>query len=160
MDVALGESDSETSPKRVYEERFSRHDAWIGEKLIQLMHTTMVSEQVKIMKIQAGVQVSRPGELRRHLQLWKCFGRLYFVVIVYVRNIIRKCDAITVDINAIALFRQAIGSSPGRNDGTASPGSSLECCMVVDAEVLHELVSMVEKNKLFEELMIVVMDTE
>nr|GEW13855.1 hypothetical protein [Tanacetum cinerariifolium] len=27
-----------------------------------------------------------------------------------------KCDAITVDINAIALFRKAIGSSPGRND--------------------------------------------
>ncbi|GJU98494.1 hypothetical protein Tco_1327765 [Tanacetum coccineum] len=39
------------------------------------------------MKIQAGVQVSRPGELRRHLQLWKCFGRLYFIEIVLVRNI-------------------------------------------------------------------------
>ncbi|GJT82441.1 hypothetical protein Tco_1056783 [Tanacetum coccineum] len=41
------------------------------------MHTTMVPVQVKTMKIQAGVQVSRPGELRRHLQLWKRFGRLY-----------------------------------------------------------------------------------
>ncbi|GKD42543.1 hypothetical protein Tco_1267188, partial [Tanacetum coccineum] len=41
----------------------------------------------KTLKIQAGVQVSRPGELRRHLQLWKCFGRLYYVVIVLVRNI-------------------------------------------------------------------------
>ncbi|GJY44885.1 hypothetical protein Tco_0433098 [Tanacetum coccineum] len=40
------------------------------------MHTTMVPVQVKTMKIQAGVQVSRPGELRRHLQLWKRFGRL------------------------------------------------------------------------------------
>ncbi|GKB85094.1 hypothetical protein Tco_0957366 [Tanacetum coccineum] len=40
------------------------------------------------MKIQAGVQVSRQGELRRHLQLWKCFGRLYFIVIVLDRNII------------------------------------------------------------------------
>ncbi|GKD45166.1 hypothetical protein Tco_1269811, partial [Tanacetum coccineum] len=40
-----------------------------------LMHTTMVPEQVKTIKIQAGVQVSRPGELRRHLQLWKRFGR-------------------------------------------------------------------------------------
>ncbi|GJT51782.1 RNA-directed DNA polymerase, eukaryota, reverse transcriptase zinc-binding domain protein [Tanacetum coccineum] len=59
----------------------------LGGKLIQLMHTTMVPEQVKTMKIQAGVQVSRPGELRRHLQLWKCFGRLYFVVIVLDRNI-------------------------------------------------------------------------
>ncbi|GJX10373.1 3-hydroxyisobutyryl-CoA hydrolase-like protein 2, mitochondrial [Tanacetum coccineum] len=53
----------------VYEESFSRHAAWIGGKLIQLMHTTMVPEQVKRMKIQAGVQVSRPGELRRHIQL-------------------------------------------------------------------------------------------
>ncbi|GJQ94689.1 hypothetical protein Tco_0005828 [Tanacetum coccineum] len=35
-----------------------------------------------------------------------------------------KRDAITVDINAISLFRQAIVSSPGRNDGTASPESS------------------------------------
>ncbi|GJZ92649.1 retrovirus-related pol polyprotein from transposon TNT 1-94 [Tanacetum coccineum] len=41
-------------------------------------------------KIQAGVQVSRPGEFRRHLQLWKCFGRLYFVVIVLDRNIISE----------------------------------------------------------------------
>ncbi|GJW06208.1 retrotransposon protein, putative, ty1-copia subclass [Tanacetum coccineum] len=51
------------------------------------MHTTMVPEQVKTMKIQAGVQVSRQGELRRHLQFWKCFGRLYFIVIVLDRNI-------------------------------------------------------------------------
>ncbi|GJV91674.1 reverse transcriptase domain-containing protein [Tanacetum coccineum] len=56
-------------------------------KLIQLMHTTMVPEQVNTMKIQAGVQVSRQGELRRHLQLWKCFERLYFIVIVLDRNI-------------------------------------------------------------------------
>nr|GEY30157.1 reverse transcriptase domain-containing protein [Tanacetum cinerariifolium] len=31
-----------------------------------------------------------------------------------------KCDAITVDINAIALFRKANGSSLGRNDRTAT----------------------------------------
>nr|GEY12423.1 hypothetical protein [Tanacetum cinerariifolium] len=35
-----------------------------------------------------------------------------------------KRDAITVDINTIALFRQAIGSSPGRTDGTPSPECS------------------------------------
>ncbi|GKA32516.1 hypothetical protein Tco_0718883 [Tanacetum coccineum] len=40
------------------------------------MHTTMVPIQVKTLKIQAGVQVSRPEELRRHLQHWKRFGRL------------------------------------------------------------------------------------
>ncbi|GJV00710.1 hypothetical protein Tco_1329980 [Tanacetum coccineum] len=36
-------------------------------KLIQLMHTAMVHVQVKTLKIRARVQVSRPGELRRHL---------------------------------------------------------------------------------------------
>ncbi|GKA49999.1 hypothetical protein Tco_0743072 [Tanacetum coccineum] len=51
------------------------------------MHTTMVPDQVKIMKIQAGVQVSRLGELGRHLQHWKCLGRLSFVVIILDRNI-------------------------------------------------------------------------
>ncbi|GJX48994.1 ribonuclease H-like domain-containing protein [Tanacetum coccineum] len=73
--------------KGVYEESFSRHAAWIGGKLIQLMHTTMVPEQVKTMKIQAGIQVSRPRELTRQLQLWKRFGRLYLIVFVLVRNI-------------------------------------------------------------------------
>ncbi|GJV49875.1 hypothetical protein Tco_1440087 [Tanacetum coccineum] len=53
------------------------------------MHTTMVPEQVKTMKIQAGIQVSRPGELKRQLQLWKRFGRLYLIVFVLVRNIVR-----------------------------------------------------------------------
>nr|GEV03794.1 DNA polymerase alpha catalytic subunit [Tanacetum cinerariifolium] len=53
------------------------------------MHTTMVPEQVKTMKIQAGIQVSRPRELRRQLQLWKHFGRLYLIVFVLVRKIIR-----------------------------------------------------------------------
>ncbi|GKA88817.1 hypothetical protein Tco_0810629 [Tanacetum coccineum] len=57
-------------------------------KLIQFMHTTMVPEQVKTMKTQAGVQVSRPGELKRHLQLRKCFGRHYFIVIVLDGNIV------------------------------------------------------------------------
>nr|GEV85673.1 retrovirus-related Pol polyprotein from transposon TNT 1-94 [Tanacetum cinerariifolium] len=60
----------------------------IGGKLIQLMHTTMVPEQVKTMKIQAGIQVSRPKEFRRQLQLWKRFGRLYLIVFVLVRNIV------------------------------------------------------------------------
>nr|GEW41158.1 hypothetical protein [Tanacetum cinerariifolium] len=36
----------------------------------------------------------------------------------------RKRDAITVDMNAIALLRQAIGSSPGRNNRTTRPESS------------------------------------
>ncbi|GJT72119.1 integrase, catalytic region, zinc finger, CCHC-type containing protein [Tanacetum coccineum] len=84
--------------------------SWFGGKLIQklrqkesikkafqdmlhwgevnpLMHTTMVPKQVKTMKIQAGVQVLRPRELRRHLQLWKRFGRYYLIVFVLVRSI-------------------------------------------------------------------------
>nr|GEX47047.1 putative reverse transcriptase domain-containing protein [Tanacetum cinerariifolium] len=64
----------------------------IRRKLIQLMHTKMVLEQVKTMKIPAGVQVSRQGELRRHLQLWKCFGRLHFIVIILDRNIYARSD--------------------------------------------------------------------
>ncbi|GJR19204.1 hypothetical protein Tco_0967731 [Tanacetum coccineum] len=55
--------------KGVYEESFSRHVAWIEGKLIQFMHTTMVPVQVKTMKIQSGVQVSRQGEPKRHLQI-------------------------------------------------------------------------------------------
>ncbi|GKD78793.1 hypothetical protein Tco_1341414 [Tanacetum coccineum] len=39
--------------KGVYKESVSRHAAWIGGKLIKFMHTTMVPEQVKTMKIQA-----------------------------------------------------------------------------------------------------------
>ncbi|GKA71657.1 hypothetical protein Tco_0777796 [Tanacetum coccineum] len=39
------------------------------------------------MKIQAGIQVSRPRELTRQLQLWKRFGRLYLIVFVLVKNI-------------------------------------------------------------------------
>ncbi|GKF56355.1 retrovirus-related pol polyprotein from transposon TNT 1-94 [Tanacetum coccineum] len=39
------------------------------------------------MKIQAGIQVSRPRELTRQLQLWKRFGRLYIIVFLLVRNI-------------------------------------------------------------------------
>ncbi|GJV83290.1 hypothetical protein Tco_1523188 [Tanacetum coccineum] len=67
--------------KGVYEESFSRHAAWIGGKLIQFMHTTMVPVQVKTMKIQAGIQVSRPRELTRQLQLWKTLFLLYLYMI-------------------------------------------------------------------------------
>ncbi|GJQ91378.1 hypothetical protein Tco_0002517 [Tanacetum coccineum] len=58
------------SPKGVYNKAFLRQAAMDWGKLIQFMHATMVPVQVKKMKIQAGVQVSRPGELRRQLQLW------------------------------------------------------------------------------------------
>ncbi|GKC64331.1 hypothetical protein Tco_1096929 [Tanacetum coccineum] len=63
-----------------------------------------------------------------------------------------KRDATTVDINAIALLRQAIGSSP--------VGSGMNVGNVMDDELLHKLVKMVEKNELVDELMIVVVDTK
>nr|GEX80830.1 hypothetical protein [Tanacetum cinerariifolium] len=53
------------------------------------MHTVMDPKQVKTMKIQAGIQVSRPRVLRRQLQLWKRFGRLHLIVFVLVRNIVK-----------------------------------------------------------------------
>ncbi|GJV76784.1 hypothetical protein Tco_1508368 [Tanacetum coccineum] len=65
--------------KGVYEESFLRHAAWIGGKLIQFMHTTMVPVQVKTMKIQAGIQVSRPRELTRTTSAWKCLGDFFYV---------------------------------------------------------------------------------
>ncbi|GJX74948.1 zinc finger, CCHC-type containing protein [Tanacetum coccineum] len=85
--LVWGEADSETSTKRSLKRKLFKTCCMNWGELIQLMHTTMVPEQVKTMKIQAGVQVSRQGELRRHLQLWKCFGRLYFIVIVLVRTL-------------------------------------------------------------------------
>nr|GEZ33980.1 hypothetical protein [Tanacetum cinerariifolium] len=64
-------------------------------KLIQLMHTAMVLEQVKKIKIQDGTHVSRPRELKRQLQLWKRFGRRHLIVFVIVRNIICENDVLT-----------------------------------------------------------------
>ncbi|GJV13297.1 hypothetical protein Tco_0126840 [Tanacetum coccineum] len=69
-----------------------------------------------------------------------------------------KRDAITVDINSIALFKQEIGSSPSRNIRTTSP--EMDVGIVVDDEVLHKMISMVEKNECVKELMIAVMDTK
>ncbi|GJX03750.1 hypothetical protein Tco_0189666 [Tanacetum coccineum] len=74
-----------------------------------------------------------------------------------------KRDATTVDINAITLLRQAIRSSPGKTTRTIRPESNWGNSVydiIVDDEVLHKLVSMAEKNELFDELMIAVVDIE
>ncbi|GJZ45660.1 hypothetical protein Tco_0593256 [Tanacetum coccineum] len=96
MDVGFGVESlfRNSSQKVVYEESISRTCCmkWV-EKLIRSMHTTMVPVQVKTLKIQAGVQVSRPGELRRHLQLWKCLllEDFYFCcILIQDRNIESK----------------------------------------------------------------------
>ncbi|GKC11592.1 hypothetical protein Tco_1008374 [Tanacetum coccineum] len=51
----------------------------------------------------------------------------------------RKRDAIIVDINSIALFRQAIGSSPDRNDGTASPENQVNTYAIKNTKLLSVL---------------------
>ncbi|GJS43174.1 hypothetical protein Tco_0568217 [Tanacetum coccineum] len=51
------------------------------------MHTTMVLEQVKILKIQAGVQASRPEDLEDIFSIGSALEDVYFVVFVLVRNI-------------------------------------------------------------------------
>ncbi|GJY12609.1 hypothetical protein Tco_0381918 [Tanacetum coccineum] len=58
------------------------------------------------MKIQAGVQGSRQGELRRHIQLWKFFGRLYFIVIVLDRNIALRIAKIVQDKKSISKIKE------------------------------------------------------
>ncbi|GJV50160.1 putative reverse transcriptase domain-containing protein [Tanacetum coccineum] len=73
--------------KGVYEERFSRHVALIKEKLIQLMHTTMVPEQVKTQEIQAGVQVLRLEDTYDIFSIGSALEDIYFVVFVLGRNI-------------------------------------------------------------------------
>ncbi|GJR78517.1 hypothetical protein Tco_0149302 [Tanacetum coccineum] len=75
------EADSETLPKRSLRRKLFKICCMDWGKLIQLMHTTMFPVQVKTLKIQAGVQVSRPGELRRHIQLWKTLFVLYLYLI-------------------------------------------------------------------------------
>ncbi|GJX40982.1 ribonuclease H-like domain-containing protein [Tanacetum coccineum] len=50
------------------------------------MHTTMVPEQVKILKIEAGVQVSRPEDAKDIFSIGSTLEDLIFVVFVPVRN--------------------------------------------------------------------------
>ncbi|GJU90038.1 hypothetical protein Tco_1302461 [Tanacetum coccineum] len=80
----------------------------------------------------------------------------FFPSIVKVRPM-GKGDAITVDINAIALFRQAIGSSPGINDGTTRPENF---GIVVNDEVLHRVMTMVKESTFVDQVVKAVVDTE
>ncbi|GJS39976.1 putative RNA-directed DNA polymerase [Tanacetum coccineum] len=76
--------------KGVYKESFSKHVAWIEGKLIQLMHTTMVPVQVKTLKIQAGVQVSRPEYAEDIFSIGRTLEDVIFVVLVLVRNFVKQ----------------------------------------------------------------------
>nr|GEU51335.1 ribonuclease H-like domain-containing protein [Tanacetum cinerariifolium] len=98
-----------------------------------------------------------------------------------------KHDVIVMDRNAIALFRLAIRSSPGRNDGTArleSRGETqlvaavklqkidkhfveqmvvrelLEADIVGNEKVLHKIMNVVERDNIVEQLVITVIDSE
>ncbi|GJV77933.1 hypothetical protein Tco_1509517 [Tanacetum coccineum] len=99
--------------KGVYEESFSRHAAWIGGKLIQFMHTTMVPVQVKTMKIQAGIQVSRPRELTDNNQLEVALEDLFPVVMPSSEqsNVVNHSETkITSDSNIIPYSQYVIES--------------------------------------------------
>ncbi|GKF66930.1 hypothetical protein Tco_0193447 [Tanacetum coccineum] len=65
-----------------------------------------------------------------------------------------KCDAITVYMNAIALFRQAIGSSPEGNDMFSEELMMLDnyfkfgkfFCIVANDELLHRVMTVVKES--------------
>ncbi|GJR38885.1 hypothetical protein Tco_1214569 [Tanacetum coccineum] len=63
-----------------------------------------------------------------------------------------KRDAITVDINAIALFRQSIGSSP--------IGSRMHFDIVVDDELLHMVMNVVNESIFVDQVVKDFVDTE
>nr|GEW36030.1 hypothetical protein [Tanacetum cinerariifolium] len=72
------------------------------------------------MKIQDGVQVLRPEEPRRHLQLWKRLGRLYFCVVsVLDRNIAVELGSELLHSEAIVVKeyqeKDKIESKPNKN---------------------------------------------
>ncbi|GKA12555.1 retrovirus-related pol polyprotein from transposon TNT 1-94 [Tanacetum coccineum] len=71
-----------------------------------------------------------------------------------------KRDAITVDMNAIALLRQAIGSSPGRNDGIARPESGKYFGIFVNDEVLHKVVTVMKESTFVDKVVKAIVDTE
>nr|GEU70891.1 reverse transcriptase domain-containing protein [Tanacetum cinerariifolium] len=58
--------------------------------------SNVITEQVKTMKIQAGIQVSRTRELKRQLPLRKHFGRLYLIVFVLVRDIGKRIEDVSI----------------------------------------------------------------
>ncbi|GJY86432.1 hypothetical protein Tco_0500458 [Tanacetum coccineum] len=84
------------------------------------MHTIMVPVQVKTLKIQVGVQVLRPGELRRHLQLWNLED---FICVVFVldRNIIKEAviDEEMTEIQANCILNQPFALAQEKYSGFA-----------------------------------------
>ncbi|GJW92394.1 retrovirus-related pol polyprotein from transposon TNT 1-94 [Tanacetum coccineum] len=107
-----------------------------------------------------GIDFEAPaGVVIDHL-VWSMWNNKNFQGVLRLEDVLSwllvegKRDVITVDIHAIALFIQAIGSSPSKNDGTTIRESSwgnaaCGCCEI--GGVLHKLVSMVEKDELFED---------
>ncbi|GJT02351.1 retrovirus-related pol polyprotein from transposon TNT 1-94 [Tanacetum coccineum] len=69
----------------------------LGGELIQLMHTTMVPEQVKTMKIQAGIQVSSPGELKDNFNFGSALETLLYYVVT--NDMFQPWRALTTVIN-------------------------------------------------------------
>ncbi|GJV39878.1 hypothetical protein Tco_1418318 [Tanacetum coccineum] len=96
---------------------------------------------------------------------------LYRIVNVVERdNTVEQLVITVVDMvrNAIALFKLAIGSSPGRNDGTIDKhfvelmvvGELLEADTIGNEKVLYRIVNVVERDNTVEQLVITVVDSE
>ncbi|GJW47403.1 hypothetical protein Tco_0079049 [Tanacetum coccineum] len=112
MDVHDNDDSESSQPSwgKLWEVRYStslsmlcvKYSAYLRRIIADILH---VPPELKTLKIQAGVQVSRPEEVRRHLQHWKRFGRLYFVVYVLVRNIEFHYEAYMAHSNTNAHLR-------------------------------------------------------
>ncbi|GKE87319.1 hypothetical protein Tco_1564794 [Tanacetum coccineum] len=106
------------------------------------MHTTMVPVQVKTMKIQAGVQVSRPGELRRHLQLWKRFGR-HYLSIFEIDKVNHAMETnmvkLVVEIESFGMSADELDKETGSSDGLQPRQADLSCVHALNEPHLHEI---------------------
>ncbi|GKA26297.1 hypothetical protein Tco_0712406 [Tanacetum coccineum] len=93
--MCLGEADSETSPKGVNERKHITTFCMDVGKLIELMHTTMVQEQVKTMKIQGGnnFKTRRTQKTTSAVEaLWKTILRCYLYLLGKFKAYVRSGD--------------------------------------------------------------------
>ncbi|GJX81796.1 hypothetical protein Tco_0331277 [Tanacetum coccineum] len=78
--LVWGKLNQKRSPKGSIERKlFKKTCSWIRVEVNLTMNTTMVPKQVKTMKIQAGVQVSKPRKLRRTSQILEVPWKLYLL---------------------------------------------------------------------------------
>ncbi|GKE33577.1 hypothetical protein Tco_1452899 [Tanacetum coccineum] len=91
------------------------HGLW--GKLIQLMHTIMIPEQVKTMKIQAVVQGSRPEDT---FSFGSAFEDFICVVIKLVRNIVSNSVCLVLHQMTSDHNRSELGIQDHSNEQSSS----------------------------------------